>query len=60
MAYTIAEAMLEQQRDEARRDVTYARAAIRNALAELEEGEFEAAIETLQQIVGSDKESPDQ
>lgn len=58
MASTIVEAMLELERDAARREVTYARTAIRNALAELEEGEIEDAMQTLWQIVG--RETPNE
>lgn len=52
MANTIAESFLEQERDEARRELNYAKTAIRNALQEISEGEIEGAISTLQQIVG--------
>lgn len=52
MASTIAEAMLQIQRDEARRDLTFAHTAMRNALAELADGDTDGAMETLRQIVG--------
>ena len=43
---------LEQERDEARRSLTFATTAIRNALQELHDDDIEGAIETLEQIVG--------
>jgi hypothetical protein len=46
------ETFLEQERDEARRSLSFAKTAIRNALTELEDGDEAGAIETLQQIVG--------
>lgn len=52
MASTMAEALLEQQRDEALRNLTYAHTAMHNALTELAAGDTDAAMETLRQIVG--------
>lgn len=51
---SIRETFLERERDDARRALTYAHTAIRNALTELADGDEEAAIETLRQIVGDD------
>lgn len=55
MAATMREAMLEQERDEARRELAYAHAAMRNALVELAESDTDGAAETLRQIVGGDE-----
>ncbi len=46
------EVMLELERDEALRALVYAKTAIRNAIAEIEEGDADSAIETLRQVVG--------
>lgn len=54
MSNGLKEVMLEQERDEALRHLTYATTAIRNALEELAEGDVDGAIETLRQIVGSE------
>lgn len=49
---------LERERDGARRELTYAHTAMRNALAELADGDEDAAAETLRQIVGDEEPMP--
>lgn len=51
---SVRETFLERERDEARRALSFAHTAMRNALTELEEGDTEAAMETLRQLVGTD------
>lgn len=43
---------LEAELNEAIRNFTYATTAMRNAIQEIMDGDYEDAIETLQQIVG--------
>jgi hypothetical protein len=54
---SMKEAFLEQERDEARREVVYAKTAMRNAIADLEDGDIDGAIETMRQIVGDTHEA---
>ena len=42
----------QQELDEANRLLNYMRTAMRNAISEIKDGDEEAAIETLEQIVG--------
>lgn len=49
----LAEQFLKMELSEAQRELTYCKTAMRNAITDLEEGDTQAAIETLQQIVGS-------
>lgn len=58
MAATMREAMLEQERDEARRELAYAHTAMRNALADLAESDTDGAAETLRNIVGGEEATP--
>jgi hypothetical protein len=51
MASTIAEAMLEEQVRKLEFEVTKLTTGMRNALTELQDGDVEGAIETLQQFV---------
>lgn len=58
MAETMREAMLERERDEARRELSYAHTAMRNALAELADDDTDTAAETLRSIVGGEELMP--
>ena len=49
----LAEQFLKMELSEAQRELTYCKTVMRNAITELEDGDTQAAIETLQQIVGS-------
>ena len=43
---------LQQELDETNRLLTYCKTAMRNAITEMQEGDIDGAIESLQQIVG--------
>ena len=51
----LAEQFLKMELTEAQREITYCKTAMRNALVDLEDGDVQRAIETLQQIVGSNE-----
>ena len=51
----LAEEFLKIELTDAQREITYCKTVMRNALVDLEDGDVQSAIETLQQIVGSDE-----
>jgi len=54
MRETMEQQLMQQDLDQARRQITYLCTGMRNALIDLQDGDMQGAIETLQQFVGED------